>query len=313
LRLSYVTDLTGPMECALGVFSFGHARPDGLPQDCPHAAIDLRPIGRPALYEIWEADQVPIYGIDQQIRFAMTPDILLATLTADTPAGFADITAGAYERIFAFIEKKGFPYLLRIWNYFPKITGQDTDLERYHEFSIGRHRVFTQHGKRLESAPAASALGSRSGPLTITFIAGKSEGQPIENPRQISAYHYPTQYGPKSPVFSRALICRTSQRPVLFLSGTASIVGHESCHEGALAAQLEETLANIDAVCAEAHRAGLPDGGRFLLKVYIRDGANAPEIEERVRGWLGQRGALVCLEADICRKELLVEIEGYYA
>ena len=56
------------------------------------------------------------------------------------------------------------------------------------------------------NVPAACALGSRNGsPLVIYFLASRQPVTPVENPRQISAYDYPAQYGPK-PAFSRASI-----------------------------------------------------------------------------------------------------------
>jgi enamine deaminase RidA (YjgF/YER057c/UK114 family) len=219
-------------------------------------------------------------------------------------------TASLYQKLFAAIQALGYPHLLRTWNYFPQITDQEAGQERYHAFSVGRHAAYAAHGWAAETAPAASALGTVDGPLTILFLAAKKEGQPIENPRQISAYHYPKRYGPKSPIFARALLSTADGPPTLFISGTASIVGHESRHPGDVRAQLAEILTNIEALLDEARKAGLPAGGRLSLKAYIRDPATAPLIEETVRHWLGAEGELACLNAEICREELLVEIEG---
>ena len=49
-------------------------------------------------------------------------------------------------------------------------------------------------------------------------------GTPVENPRQVSAYRYPREYGPQSPTFARALLPPSPRVPLL-LSGTASIDG----------------------------------------------------------------------------------------
>ncbi len=103
-----------------------------------------------------------------------------------------------------------------------------------------------------------------------------------------------------------------SQR-LLMISGTASIVGHASRHPGSLASQIDETLANLESVLASATsvQPALPArrGAQSLLKVYLRDGASAARaaahLEERLPG--GVR--YIILEADICRSELLVEID----
>ena len=76
----------------------------------------------------------------------------------------------------------------------------------------------------------------------------------IENPRQTSAYHYPPKFGKHSPIFSRACSGAARQRPSLFISGTASIVGHETIHPGDVRAQTRETMANINALLDEANR-----------------------------------------------------------
>ncbi len=102
--------------------------------------------------------------------------------------------------------------------------------------------------------PAASALGFESGPLTICFFAAR-EAMPlaIENPRQVSAYKYPEDYGPRSPTFSRASAIELHGQTVLFISGTASIVGHQTMHAGDVVAQTQETIVNIKATVAIMH------------------------------------------------------------
>src|SRR5213082_3849534 len=62
-------------------------------------------------------------------------------------------------------------------------------------------------------------------------------------------------YGSHSPLFSRATLLRQSGGLALFISGTASIVGHTSLHVGDTVAQTRETLANIEALRAEIGRA----------------------------------------------------------
>jgi chorismate lyase/3-hydroxybenzoate synthase len=99
--------------------------------------------------------------------------------------------------------------------------------------------------------------------------------------------------------------------PQLYISGTAAIVGHSSHHPDDFAAQVEETLANFSSLMQAA---GLPPalhyGAGCALKVYVRRAADVA----RVRTLLGQRvppaTALLLLHGDICRRELLIEIDG---
>jgi chorismate lyase/3-hydroxybenzoate synthase len=98
----------------------------------------------------------------------------------------------------------------------------------------------------------------------------------------------------------------------LLVSGTASIVGHESRHR-AIDAQLGETLANVEGltIAALARLPGHVAGPRRCWRVYLRDPRDLARIEAEVRGRLGGTGEVAFLQADICRRELLVEVEGW--
>ena len=162
--------------------------------------------------------------------------------------------------------------------------------------------------------PAACALGSRAGsPLSIYFLAAHWAPRTIENPRQTSAYHYPPQFGTHSPTFSRACVLRESAGTNLFVSGTASIVGHETIHPGDVAAQTRETLANIGALLAEANC--VVGGEHYSLdalrfKVYVRRARDVATVERTLSGLVRGAAPVVYLHADVCRQDLLVEIEA---
>jgi enamine deaminase RidA (YjgF/YER057c/UK114 family) len=149
-------------------------------------------------------------------------------------------------------------------------------------------------------------------PLVIYFLASRAAPTAIENPRQVSAYEYPPQYGPK-PAFSRASVLRETSGAILFISGTASIVGHQTVHAGDVAAQTRETLVNIEALLGEANRvSGAPrfDMDTLAYKVYVRNSADLPLIQSQLHTALGPQSQVVYLQADICRQDLLVEIEA---
>ncbi len=162
--------------------------------------------------------------------------------------------------------------------------------------------------------PAACALGSPAGsPISIYFLAARQPPTMIENPRQTSAYHYPPQYGVHSPIFSRACVLSESVGTNLFVSGTASIVGHETIHHGDVAAQTRETVANINALLDEANR--VLGASRYSLdalkfKVYVRQPEDLGAIEGALSRALRPSASVVYLQADVCREDLLVEIEA---
>jgi chorismate lyase/3-hydroxybenzoate synthase len=124
----------------------------------------------------------------------------------------------------------------------------------------------------------------------------------------VSAYSYPPSYGPRSPSFARATRCPASAGGWLLLSGTASIVGHKSLHHGDVERQVEETLDNLEEL--------LPADGpaRYAaLKVYVRRPEDLPAVRAGVAARVGSALPVLYLQADICREELLVEIEGVAA
>ena len=148
----------------------------------------------------------------------------------------------------------------------------------------------------------------------LNFIAAREAGQHRENPRQISAYHYPPQYGPKSPSFARATLKRWGNDYSLYISGTASIVGHQSLHPDDVQSQTEETLNNLRVLIDSTVReegvafAGLDSLRR--LKIYIRDPQHLVLVQRSLDKVIDPGVPRLYLQADICRTELLLEIEG---
>jgi enamine deaminase RidA (YjgF/YER057c/UK114 family) len=141
---------------------------------------------------------------------------------------------------------------------------------------------------------------------------------PVENPRQVSAYRYPETYGPRSPTFSRAALADVGNGDVaLFISGTASIVGHETVHQGDVLEQTRETLRNLEAVIAAANSQVTATFSLAMLDcvVYVRHPSDTDAVRSVLENALGANAPMirhaVYLEADICRSDLLVEIEAH--
>ncbi len=99
----------------------------------------------------------------------------------------------------------------------------------------------------------------------------------------------------------------------MFVSGTASIVGHETMHCGDVSAQTRETLTNIDALLEETNR--IVGSGRYALddlkfKVYVRRASDFAATMRVLSAALDASTTIVYLQADVCREDLLVEIEA---
>jgi enamine deaminase RidA (YjgF/YER057c/UK114 family) len=241
-----------------------------------------------------------------------------SSTTGRQPSGAAALvraTGLAYAEIFAAIRSAGFPYLVRVWNYLPAINAYIDGDERYRHFNAARRTAFLHSGEATAGrVPAACALGSDAGsPLSIYFLAARQQPIPIENPRQTSAYHYPPRYGDQPPIFARASVLSDAGVSNLFVSGTASIVGHETRHAGDPAAQTRESFANIAAVLAQTNR--VLGAQRFAMesltfKVYVRKPADLACIKAETAKVLPRGAPIVYLRADVCREDLLVEIEA---
>lgn len=272
--------------------------------------------------DVWQASGEVRSGTTGVVRWRTDGHWLLGAIDLDEATeqqGVARLAERAYTDLFLALQQSGCPHLQRIWNYLPQINGDGGGLERYRQFNMGRQQAFLDAGQAaFEGAPAACALGIRQGALCIRFLAGQIAPLPIENPRQVSAYRYPETYGPRSPTFSRAALADLGDGQVaLFISGTASIVGHETVHLGDVRAQTEETLRNLGAVITAANQR---TDARFDLSaleavVYVRHVADAPVVRAVLEAALGADAPTVrhavYLEADICRQDLLVEIEAH--
>jgi enamine deaminase RidA (YjgF/YER057c/UK114 family) len=230
-------------------------------------------------------------------------------------AALAQATIAAYGEIFGVLAQTEHRHLIRVWNYLPEINRETDGDERYRHFNTARQAAFRSSGRPTEvTVPAASALGSPAGsPISIYFLASREPPMMIENPRQTSAYRYPRKFGRHSPSFSRACLLRESSGTNLFVSGTASIVGCETMHRGDVAAQTRETMDNIQALLAEANRVvGEPRYSLDALKfkVYVRQPQDLDAIRDALLASLQPSTSVVYLKADVCREDLLVEIEA---
>jgi enamine deaminase RidA (YjgF/YER057c/UK114 family) len=332
LKVDYLTlpeDGSGRWDSVLGVVAFEDPPASLGGTDVPVAEINTPVLGaNEGLCEIWQTRGPVESGQSASVRYRRDDKVLFGCISVPegAPSAFAGelarsarsalqtATEQAYRQIFATLDSVGYGHLLRVWNYLPEINADTCGTERYWQFNAARREALVASGRAVSgNVPAACALGSTVGsPLVIYFLASKSAPIAVENPRQVSAYRYPPKYGPQ-PVFARASLLRESSATVLFISGTASIVGHETFHIGDAAGQTRETLANIEALLGEANR--VVGATRFALgslayKVYVRHSSDLPIIQAELTAALGSSARIVYLKADICRQNLLVEIEA---
>lgn len=283
----------------------------------PVVSLDLPQLSDPPLAEVWTSPLPVTYHQAEGIHCAMNDEILFGALqVVELPGALLDaVTYRAYQNLLTQARALGYPHLLRVWNYFPSINSGSDGLERYQRFCAGRYQALVEGLEGFpRTLPAGTAVGTLSGPLTIHFLAAKHPGAHIENPRQVSAYEYPPVYGLRSPSFARATLRPSLSGAQLLIAGTASIVGHASEHVGATYKQTLEILHNLNVLIARTEQLhGLDRGqwlGRALFKVYFRHPEHVVTIRDMLTALFPSHAEVLYLQGEMCRSELLVEIEA---
>ena len=250
---------------------------------------------------------------------------------SDLPGVYAQ-TLDALGRLKLALAKagSGFQHVVRTWLYLGGITELEHGLQRYQELNRARTDFYEPihfglaRCSRAQSPriyPASTGIGMQGQGLAVSCLAVESQRQdlfllPLENPQQTPAYSYNRIYSQKSPKFSRAMALGLGDYLTTWVSGTASIVDSESRHLGDIEMQTEQTIDNIERLLAPENfaRHGLHGAGALLhdlakVRVYLKH----PQDLERCRAVCQRRLACVpalYVVADVCRPELLVEIEG---
>jgi chorismate lyase/3-hydroxybenzoate synthase len=277
--------------------------------------VGLSPVHNGSVMEVWYSQQPVRTGTAGAVRYSADEEFLFGVIEIDERdySGIGGAAKAAYGALRGFLGACSHPHLLRVWNYFDDINRGTEDAERYKQFCVGRAAgVGTWPA---EAYPAATVIGRRDGSriLQVYWLAGRTPGTPVDNPRQVRPHRYPRQYGPRAPQFSRAMLLSSE---LVMISGTASIVGHASHHAGDLGSQLNEVLANLESVLHKA--AGLAPalpgrlGAGSLLKFYLRDDRMLADLEAQLSERLPPETPRIILTGDVCRADLLLEVDGVH-
>ena len=319
LHISMATDLSPPTPAHQLLMSFFFGDPADAADHPAVVCPLLQPIDREAVYENWWVEGDITYSQRGSMRIAECNDFAVVVWEGDEldTQDHQQYTHDAYRDLFAGIQSTQHQQPVKIWNYLGNINEGDGDDERYRQFSVGRAIAFNELGIDDVQAPTGTGVGTmEERGLSIIALCSSQDFALAENPRQVSAFDYPRQYGPKSPKFGRAGSVRTPDYRLHLISGTAAIVGHESMHPDDTEAQLDETLRNLDSLC-EAISAIEDNGPAFeldaqcVLRVYLRDPNERGAISRLLLERLGHDASqVVFLHGDICRRELMVEIDG---
>lgn len=309
---------------ALGAIYFDEAMLNSQPQNLsgiPTIQLNAKTLhGDDTAVEVWLSNLALSFaeplsnGFKSGIQYRFNHELLFGVMSVPEHESLQCATESAYRQMFSLMQEMDYAYIYRCWNYMANINGISQNIERYREFNVGRKAAFLACSAHINNQlPAACALGIVDGPLKIAFLLGRQAPIAIENPRQISAYKYPPKYGPCTPSFSRATLLRTEKSEILFISGTASIVGHQTVHTLDVVAQTTETLVNVNAVITEANKilgVNKFDLNNIFFRVYIRNPLDLSLVKNEMERYLNAPIKAIFVQADICRKDLLLEIEA---
>ncbi|REJ91320.1 MAG: dioxygenase [Planctomycetota bacterium] len=254
----------------------------------------------------------------------------------EAPADTAAYDQGAHEfdEVARRLKAVGatFQDVVRVWLYLGSITTIDeaSGVERYRELNRARTDFFADqsaqgllqiHRDGRDYYPASTGIGMRGPGLTVSCMALQTDREdvrllPLENPNQTSAFNYSKAFSAKSPKFSRAMAVIIGDYITTWVSGTASIVNSETVHVGDAERQTEQTIDNIERLISRENFAGhgVADAGARLedlakVRVYVKRAEDYETCRAVCERRFGPIPAIYAV-ADVCRSDLLVEIEG---
>jgi hypothetical protein len=274
--------------------------------------------------KFWDAK---FLKVDNNVSVLFSQDnteILIGNIQSNEKAGCKTDSENAFNTLSKILKKRSFPVnsIIRQWNYIEDIVGFDGDDQKYQEFNNVRSEFY---GTCFEEKgyPAATGIGMNRGGLIIEFVAIKSnefETSPVDNPGQIAAHSYSEDVliGEEcivktTPKFERARFMEMFGKKLIFISGTASIIGENTVGVDDPVKQTEITIQNIQQLYSEevlkkiSNKLFLSRYGH--ARVYIKKREHYSAIREVFETHFGDQ-PVVYIIADICRNDLLVEIEG---
>lgn len=262
------------------------------------------------------------------LRWVYCGGVLPTTASADV----YDQSLNAFGEMAQLLAKWGvdFDNVVRTWLYLGDIVGDVGPKQRYKELNRGRTDFFQgirfgqallMPGVERGAYPASTGIGMGGKGLAMSCMALLTRRPdvfllPLENPGQTPAYEYGAGYSPQSPKFSRAMAVILGNYFTVWVSGTASIVDSETRYIGDAAKQTEQTIDNIERLIAEDNflQHGVPGTGATLadlskIRVYVKRPEDYAACRDVCERRFGNIPAIYAV-ADVCRPDLLVEIEG---
>ena len=250
--------------------------------------------------------------------------VISGGIHAPHDGSIGDQSEEIFQRVRAILSAEGLAAndIVRQWNFIEHITSCSEQGQNYQQFNDARSRFYSG-AEWSNGYPAATGIGAEGGGVVILFVAVRHSSnisRAVDNPLQISAHAYSQQVliegrdqHKTTPKFERARWVGSTPKDMIYISGTAAIRGEESLQADA-AEQIAMTMDNIAHLVStenqSRHNVPQPKARQYeILRVYVK----REESWREIANWINNNCPchnVAFLKADICRAELLVEVEG---
>lgn len=225
-----------------------------------------------------------------------------------------------------------FDNIVRQWNYVGEILSKETidqrERQHYQMFNETRSIFYKEYRLRTDF-PAATGIGMLYLGVCIDSFAVTGDESlkiiPVNSPIQSESFKYGQQVlvgAPdcklsqnQPPQFERAKLIVLNNASRLLISGTASIIGQDTVGIGDVEEQTRITVKNIEALASAENIKSkypaiksIPDTYSYI-RVYVKYKTDIPKVKAICSQFYGNTPATYVV-ADICRDNLLVEIEA---
>jgi len=259
-------------------------------------------------------------------KLLLTEGILPSSL--DIP--MKDQALEVFDKLEKILSYEGLPIssIDRQWNYIEDIVGEKyPGLQNYQQLNDARSLFYSKTDWK-NGYPAATGIGTQSGGIMVEVDAASMENLvriPIDNALQVAAHAYSNDVlvgkdeSKTTPKFERAkAVIRNNDNGtsdvMVYVSGTAAIRGEESLFGVGIEKQTIITLENIEYLISKKtinHNNIVLDKDLFVttFRVYLKNRTEFEKARDIISSRYPRTPVLFVL-SDVCRPELLIEIEG---
>ena len=288
------------------------------------ALIVQPPLGTTLYAEVTTIEQAGEISYNEDYILLDNEVIISGGIYASQDGSIGEQAGEIFQRMGAILSTEGLVVndIVRQWNFIEHITSCSAQGQNYQQFNDARSRFYSG-AEWSNGYPAATGIGAEGGGVAILFVAVRHSSnisRAVDNPLQISAHAYSQQVliegrekQKSTPKFERARWVGSTPKDMIYISGTAAIRGEESLQADA-AEQIAMTMENIAHLVStenqSRHDVPQPKARQYeILRVYVK----REESWREIANWINKNCPcqnVAFLKADICRAELLVEVEG---